>query len=109
MDTAEHMFVKCKQLTGALSLSAAEHLADLFYEIGKDNLNKRSYEAAITWLGRAYDILGEQDTELLSPDATELRLSAMHSIGMYPLAAVKAVMGDANSMCSPGPYEVRHT
>jgi hypothetical protein len=105
MDTAEHMFVKCKQFTGALNSSAAETLADLFYEIGKDNLNKRSHEAAIVWLGRAYDILGEQDTELLSPDATELRLSTMHSIGMYSLAA----MDRANSMCSPGPYEVKYT
>jgi hypothetical protein len=109
MDTAEHMFVKCKQFTGALNSSTAETLADLFYEIGKDNLNKRSHEAAIIWLGRAYDILGEQDTELLSPDATELRLSTMHSIGMYSLAAMVAVMARANSMCSPGPYEVKYT
>jgi len=81
MDTAEHMFAKCKQLDRALTPSSAESLADLLYEIGKDNLTKRAYEVAIKWLERAHDVLGEQDMELLSPEAGELRLSTMHSIG----------------------------
>lgn len=83
MDTAEHMFAKCKQLDKALTHTTAENLADLLYEIGKDNLTKRAYELAIKWLERAYDVLGEQDMEMLSPEAGELRLSTMHSIGIH--------------------------
>jgi hypothetical protein len=82
MDTAEHMFAKCKQLSTTLTPTSAEILADLLYEIGKDNLTKRNHEAATRWLERAYDTLGEQDMEMLSPEASELRLSTMHSIGM---------------------------
>jgi hypothetical protein len=82
MDTAEHMFAKSKQLSAALTPTSAETLADLLYEIGKDNLTKRNYEAATRWLERAYDALVDQDMEMLSPEASELRLSTMHSIGM---------------------------
>lgn len=80
MDTAEHMFAKCKQLERSLTPSSAESLADLLYEIGKDNLTKHAYDAAVKWLERAHDVLGDQDMELLSPEAGELRLSTMHSI-----------------------------
>lgn len=81
MDTAEHMFVKCKQLGDPLNANTAETLADLLYDIGKDSLIKRNYEGASRWLERAYDTLGEQEMELLSPEAGELRLSTMHGIG----------------------------
>lgn len=83
MDTAEHMYVKCKQLAIALTSSSAETLADLLYEMGKESLSKCQYEAATKWLERAYDTLGEQEMEMLSPEASELRLSTMHGIGMY--------------------------
>jgi hypothetical protein len=82
MDTAEHMFAKCKKLTDALTPDSAETLADLLFEMGKDSLTNQNYEVAIRWLERAYDILGEQDMEMLSPEASELRLSIIHSIGV---------------------------
>ncbi|KAF3046826.1 hypothetical protein E8E11_007311 [Didymella keratinophila] len=74
MDMAEHMFAKCKQIGGALAPDTAEDMADLSYEIGKQALTKRNYEAAVKWLERACDILGEQDLAMLSPEASELRL-----------------------------------
>ncbi|KAF2036041.1 SPO22-domain-containing protein [Setomelanomma holmii] len=80
MDMAEHMYTKCKQLQQALTPESAESLADLLYEIGKDNLTKRNYEVAIRWSDRAYDLLGDHDMESLSPEASELRLSTMHNI-----------------------------
>ncbi|KAF2130996.1 SPO22-domain-containing protein [Dothidotthia symphoricarpi CBS 119687] len=80
MDTAEHMFVKCQQLVRVLTPTTAENLADLLYEIGKGALTKRNYELAVRWLERAYDVLGEQDLEMLSPEAGELRLSTMQSL-----------------------------
>ncbi|KAF1997925.1 SPO22-domain-containing protein [Amniculicola lignicola CBS 123094] len=80
MDTAEHMFSKSRQLRCALDPSAAESFADLLYEMGKDLLGKRNYEGSVRWLERAYDILGEQDLQMLSPEVSELRLSIMQSI-----------------------------
>ncbi|KAJ4331225.1 sporulation-specific protein 22 [Didymella glomerata] len=74
LDMAEHMFAKCKQVGNALAPDTAEDLADLFYEIGKQALTKRNYEAAVKWLERACDMLGEQDLIIISPEASELRL-----------------------------------
>ena len=81
LDMAEHMFSKCKQIDGALAPDTAEDLADLFYEIGKQALTKRDYEAAVKWLGRACDMLGEQDLAMLSPEASELKLCIHQGLG----------------------------
>jgi tetratricopeptide (TPR) repeat protein len=83
MDTAEHMFTKCKQLTRSVTPSTAESLADLLYEMGKALLEKRNYELAVRWLERAYDVLSDQNIEMLSSEAGELRLSIMLSMGLY--------------------------
>ncbi|KAF2281473.1 SPO22-domain-containing protein [Westerdykella ornata] len=80
MDTAEHMFLKSKQLNSSINSSASESLAELLYEIGRSLLEGRSYELAIKWLERAYDTIGEQDPDNFSPDAGELRLGIMQSI-----------------------------
>lgn len=82
MDSAEHMFGKMRKLPGTLRHSTAESVADLLYEMGKDQLGKREYELAIRWLERAFDVLGEQDLEVLSSEAGELRQSIMQSIGL---------------------------
>jgi len=76
------MFTKCKQLSRFFTASLAEDVADLFYEMGKDMLSKRDYEATTRWLERAHDVLGEQSLETLSAEAGELRLSIVQSIGM---------------------------
>lgn len=107
MDTAEHMFTKCKQLTSALTPSTAETLADLLYEVGKDHLSKRNYEMAIRWLERAYEALEEQDLELLSPAAGELRLSTMHNTGMCSFIWLET--STADGVYSTGPSEDEHS
>lgn len=81
MDTAEHMFAKCKQLSSALTQISTGKLADLLFEIGRDALTKRNYETAVRWLERAHGFLGEEASEMLSPEISELRLSTMQSIG----------------------------
>lgn len=81
MDTAEHMFAKCKQLMISITPATADVLADLLYEIGKDALAKRDYNLASRWLERAHDILEGQDSGMLSPEAGELRLCIMQAIG----------------------------
>ncbi|XP_014560370.1 hypothetical protein COCVIDRAFT_89663 [Bipolaris victoriae FI3] len=79
MDTAEHLFIKCKQLITTLAPTTAEILADLLYEIGKGALTKRDYNLASRWLERAHDIFDGQDLEMLSPEVGELRLSIMQA------------------------------
>ncbi|EUC48226.1 hypothetical protein COCMIDRAFT_87783 [Bipolaris oryzae ATCC 44560] len=80
MDTAEHLFIKCKQLMTTLAPATAEILADLLYEIGKGALAKRDYNLASRWLERAHDVFDGQDLEMLSPEVGELRLSIMQAI-----------------------------
>lgn len=81
MDTAEHMFAKCRQLIKAPSPTISEILGDVLYEIGKEALSKNSYDVAIRWLERAYDVLGDRHLEMSNLEISELRLSTMQSIG----------------------------
>ncbi|KAI4944815.1 hypothetical protein J4E91_008503 [Alternaria rosae] len=77
---AEHMFEKCKQIGKSFTSAITEQLADLLYEIGKAMLAKRDYEVATRWLERAFDVLGEQDLDMLTPEIGELRLCIMQSL-----------------------------
>ncbi|KAF2804066.1 SPO22-domain-containing protein [Mytilinidion resinicola] len=90
MDIAEHMFSKDELSGHQLDPAIAESLSDLLYEIGKDQLKHGRYEAAVKWLERAHEMLGDHELERLSADAGELRLSIMQSLGMH------AVLGEAN-------------
>lgn len=81
MDTAEHMFSKCRELIKHPVPATAEVLGDLLYEIGKEALSKNSYDLAIRWLERAYDVLGDRNLEMHNLEVSELRLSTMQSIG----------------------------
>ena len=83
MDTAEHMFSKCKELQRQLEPSTAESMADMLFEIGDEFTHKRNFEVAVKWLERAHDVIGEQAIEKLSPDAGELRLTIMQRLGWY--------------------------
>ncbi|KAF2745815.1 SPO22-domain-containing protein [Sporormia fimetaria CBS 119925] len=80
MDTAEHMFTKSRNLVHSIDPSTAEAFVEVLFDIGNGLLQKRNYELATRWLNRAYDILGEQDIELCSPEAGELRLTIMQTI-----------------------------
>ncbi|KAK3064561.1 hypothetical protein LTS18_006048 [Coniosporium uncinatum] len=83
LDLAEHMFSKIpRQGQGEtpLDASSAEELADLLFEIGKDQLTKSQSEMAAKWLERSLDVLDEQELEHLSPDAGELRLIIMQKL-----------------------------
>ena len=82
MDIAEIMFTKCKELSRFYTAPLVEKVADLFYEIGNDLLDKRNYESAVQWFERAYDVLGAPEFDPLSAEAGELRLSVMQSIGI---------------------------
>ena len=75
------MFSKCRESQTELVPSAAEAMADLLYEIGKDLSQKGNLEVAVRWLERAHDVIGQHDIGNLSPDAGELRLSIIQGLG----------------------------
>lgn len=81
MDLAEVMFAKADVKHCALELAAAENFADLLFEIGKERLHRKDGHVAIKWFERAYDTLTAQESDRLSQDAVELRLSIMHHLG----------------------------
>lgn len=58
--------------------SIAESLADLFFEIGKDQAGKSHHTESLRWLTRAYDAVSGRDVDDLSSDAPELLFSIMH-------------------------------
>jgi hypothetical protein len=57
---------------------AAEELADVLYEVGKDEHAKNHPELAVRWLERALDVFGDQHMEHLSDTAPDLKLSTLH-------------------------------
>jgi|SRR5690242_18208009 len=83
---AEHMFGKYEQVGTTPSPDTAEDIADLFYEIGRQALEKRNYGSAVKWLERSYDILEGQQLSSLSSGAGELKLCVMQGLGktIYP-------------------------
>jgi hypothetical protein len=56
----------------------SEEFADAFYEIGKNEHERKQFESAAHWLERSIEILGEQDVNQLSEYAPDLKLSVMH-------------------------------
>lgn len=75
------MFAKYGQAGTSLSPDAAENIADLLYEIGKQALERRNYDTAVKWLERSYNVLEKQDLEMLSSEAGELRLCITQGLG----------------------------
>lgn len=69
-----------------LPTSTAEDLADLTFEIGKGLLKKVDHYRASKWLERAHGVLQRVESEALSPDAEELRLSVAHHLGLMRLS-----------------------
>ena len=80
---------------------AFEYLADLLFEVGKGLLDKHEPSRAAKWLRRAMEILADQDMDLLSPDALELRLSIIHYLGTYS-GCYKHPWTLTGSLCSAG-------
>jgi hypothetical protein len=77
------MFQKVTIAHIAADPASTEELADALYEIGKDMFARKQQEMAVRWLGRAYDVLCEQEPECLSDNARELRLAIMQLSSMW--------------------------
>jgi len=73
------MFKKSMASKEYFDPNTAESLADVLYELGKDLLGKQQFSIAVKWLDRAGEVLGAQELDRLSMDATELRTSITES------------------------------
>lgn len=80
------MYTKAEKVQRSISAQAAENLADVLYEIGKDLTSKRDFAMAHKWLDRANKILETQDVDQLSREGTELRMAIFQAL-------VKAFIG----------------
>ncbi|KAL8827014.1 MAG: hypothetical protein Q9191_003443 [Dirinaria sp. TL-2023a] len=80
LDLAELMVPKVYLDSTEKDPSTAESIADLYYEIGRDQINKSRPAEATKWLARAQEVLSSQDLEELSSDSSELQVSVMHSL-----------------------------
>lgn len=61
----------------------AEGLADLMFEVGQGFANRSEHKRAAKWLDRSLHILSAQDSDMLSPDAGELKLSIMNYLSTF--------------------------
>lgn len=64
--------------SNVLEPARAEELSDLMFEVGKGFGKKSEHKRAAKWLDRSLQILSTQDSDMLSPDAGELKLSVMN-------------------------------
>ncbi|KAL8706805.1 MAG: hypothetical protein Q9201_000176 [Fulgogasparrea decipioides] len=80
LDLAEILLAKLSPEQCVVEASVAESLADVLFEIGRDQATKQQYKPAIQWLERAHDVLMGQTSVELSTDASEMRSCIMHNI-----------------------------
>ena len=72
------MLAKAALPKGALDSTSTENLADVLFEIGKDQLKHNSFEEAIYWLDKAYEELSNLGLESVNIDASDLKASTLH-------------------------------
>ncbi len=63
------MYSKIGPLKDSLDANAAETVADILFEIGRDLSSRRYFSAAVTWLDRARETISRSGHEKLSRDA----------------------------------------
>ncbi|MCJ1388414.1 hypothetical protein MMC18_001261 [Xylographa bjoerkii] len=80
LDLAENWLVKLESDLADLDPVLTENLADLLFEIGKEQNEKTLYGISVQWLERAHDILRSKGLEELSNDAGDLRNAILHTM-----------------------------
>ncbi|MCJ1397829.1 hypothetical protein MMC11_001025 [Xylographa trunciseda] len=80
LDLAENWLAKLMSTSAKLDPMLSENLADLVFEIGKEQNNKAAYNTAVQWLERAHDVLRSWSLEDLSSDAGDLQTSILHTM-----------------------------
>ncbi|KAL9131193.1 MAG: hypothetical protein Q9217_000795 [Psora testacea] len=92
LDVAKLMLGKVIVTADPLGPALAEQLADVTYEIGKDQLKQELYTEAIFWFDRACGALSGSDIGAMSCAARDLKVSTMHNM----IRALMHLQGDDN-------------
>ncbi|KAL8734705.1 MAG: hypothetical protein Q9166_001361 [cf. Caloplaca sp. 2 TL-2023] len=79
LDLAEIWLANLSPERYVLEAIIAEQMADVLFEIGRDQAKKQAYKSALGWLHRAHDILADQNPKDLSADASEVRSCIRHN------------------------------
>ena len=87
------MLAKISLTSEILNPFSAEQLADSLFEIGKSQLKQNCHEEAMYWLGKAHDALSIHDIGSMSIDASDLKVSTLHST----VRALMHLEGEANN------------
>jgi len=79
------MFLRIEDDLKAMDMepARAEELADLMYEVGQGFAKRSEHKRAAKWLHRSLQIISAQDSDMLSPDAGELKLSIMNYLSTF--------------------------
>ena len=78
LDLAENWLTKLETEEYSIFPSHNESLADLLYEIGKDQMMKAHHADAARWLEKALNMLNNQSLESLSNDSGELEIAILY-------------------------------
>jgi hypothetical protein len=84
LSMAKYMFSKAVEEVLSSTVpepQMAEYMAGALYEIGSGLYKENSYQPAIEWLQRAFDILSKVDALYLSELGSEVRLNATQNLG----------------------------
>lgn len=73
LEVAEAMYTKTEPLREGLNPEAAEQLAEVLYEMGKDLAETAQHTSAVTWLRRTLNVLDSQNVEMMSREALNLK------------------------------------
>nr|KMM70695.1 hypothetical protein CPAG_07006 [Coccidioides posadasii RMSCC 3488] len=83
LDFAEHMLSKLPHQALQQDAVLVEQLSSLLFEVGKFLVEKKEYHEADKWLQRALETLSQRQLDMLSPDASDMRLlranNALHT------------------------------
>ena len=78
LDLAKFMLAKFN--LDSLDPTNVESLADLAFEIGKDQSNKAAHNIALHWFEKAHDLITTHGPATLSTDAPDLKMSISYAI-----------------------------
>ncbi|QVM05629.1 hypothetical protein D8B26_000336 [Coccidioides posadasii str. Silveira] len=80
LDFAEHMLSKLPHQALQQDAVLVEQLSSLLFEVGKFLVEKKEYHEADKWLQRALETLSQRQLDMLSPDASDMRLCIIHGL-----------------------------
>ncbi len=81
-ETAGYLYNSVAAFLPDLHPEAAEHIAKVTFEHGKDSYERSDYIQAFMWFDRSYNVFLSQNIAQWSPSADEQRMNVLDGLGM---------------------------